>query len=93
MSKEPTLEEVMDMISNEVIPDIDETPYEVLFAPSKDGHADVFSCGLAIDIGYTCPKCETERAVTWVFSDSDMFYPDECCGQLVLFKARKDKNV
>jgi len=87
-----TLEDIVDSIINEVIPDMEETPYKVLFNPTKDRDAEVFTEGYAIDITYYCPKCEEKRASTWLFPDTDMYYVDECCNESVLFKAREQNE-
>lgn len=71
---------------------VEPTPYEVLFKPTKDREAEIFSRGEAIDIKYYCPECEKERAVTWIFPDSDMIYRDECCKVIVNFPARGEES-
>ena len=67
-------------------------PYELLNYPTKDKDADDFTHGHAIDILYKCPKCESERAVTWLFPDEDMFFQDECCGEFVRFVAEAEEE-
>jgi hypothetical protein len=87
-----SVEDIIDSIIDEGIPDMEETPYKVLFDPTKDQAAEIFTRGEAIDIKYKCPKCETSRASTWLFPDSDMHYTDECCGEPILFKARETND-
>ena len=62
-----------------------ETAWDLLNYPTKDREASDFTSGHAIDIAYKCPKCDLERACTWLFPDEDMFFQDECCGEFVRF--------
>ena len=87
-----TIEDMINTIMSEGVPDMDETDYVVLFDPTKDKDAEVFTEGHAIDIKYECPKCKSERASTWLFPDSDMYFDDECCDVTVLFKAREEDD-
>ena len=41
--------------------------YQVLFNPSKRHKANALTKFGAIDVCYQCPKCETERVITWMF--------------------------
>jgi len=65
------------------------TPWDLLNYPTKDREASDFTSGHAIDIAY---KCESERAVTWLFPDEDMFFQDECCGEFVRFVAEVEEE-
>lgn len=69
---------------------MDYTEFEILFDPSNRHHALMISKH-AIDIQYKCPKCGKERVVTWLFPDTDMIYPDECCNQIVHFKGDESR--
>ena len=68
------------------------TPWDLLNYPTKDREASDFTSGHAIDIAYKCRKCESERAVTWLFPDEDMFFQDECCGEFVRFVAEVEEE-
>ena len=67
---------------------MDETPYEVTSAPSKDPMAGAISDGEAIDIQYNCPKCGNNIRTTWLFPDATMTFRDECCNMMVSFEGR-----
>ena len=67
------------------------TEYEVLFDPSNRHKALLISKS-AIDIQYNCPECGKGRAVTWLFPDEDMIYPDDCCHRTVAFKGDKNRD-
>ena len=54
--------------------------YEVLFNPSKRHKANALTKFAAIDVCYKCPKCETERVITWMFPDVSFEFVDKCCG-------------
>jgi len=64
------------------------TEWRTLFNPSKDIRALQISHWEAIDIGYECPKCGSQRAAIWMFPDEPMVYTDECCNQPVLFEPK-----
>jgi hypothetical protein len=68
------------------------TDWELLNYPTRDREASDFTSGHAIDIAYKCPKCEAERASTWLFPDKDMYYQDECCGEFVRFVAEAEEE-
>ena len=87
-----TVEEIIESIINQSVPDMEETPYTVLFEPTKDRGVEIFSQGLAIDVTYKCPKCGTDRAQTWIFPDAAMTFTDECCDQVVLFNSRGEEE-
>ena len=37
----------------------------------------------AMDVKYKCPKCDKDRAVTWLFPDGVMEFTDKCCNMTV----------
>ncbi len=61
------------------------TSFEVLYDPSVRTWA-LLQSKHAIDITYTCPKCNEERAVTWLFPDTDMQFKSKGCGKIVKFR-------
>jgi len=66
-----------------------DTEFEVINDPTARNHAYRVS-KWAVDISYKCPKCNSDRVVTWLFPDQDMIYKDECCGCIVKFKAYEE---
>lgn len=64
------------------------TEYDVIRKPSVNKEALRLSGWEAIDITYKCPKCGDPRAVTWIYPDENMIYPDTCCGETVVFRPK-----
>ncbi len=62
------------------------TEYTIVNQPSLDKQAMMLSDGEAVDIVYNCPKCGTMRRCTWLHPDVEMFFPDDCCMEMVVFK-------
>ena len=65
--------------------------YEVLFNPSKRHKANALTKFGAIDVCYKCPKCETERVITWMFPDTEFTIVDECCDMPITFVPREEE--
>ena len=74
----------------EPIPVVD-IDYEVLFNPSKRHKANALTKFGAIDVCYKCPKCETERVITWMFPDTEFTIVDECCDIPVRFLPKEEE--
>lgn len=75
-----------------LITNLTPTKYEVFANPSHDGDACILTQFRAIDIIYQCPKCKTDRVVTWLFPDEGMVYFDMCCKQPVYFKGQEGEE-
>lgn len=65
--------------------------YEVLFNPSKRYIANAISKFAAIDVLYNCPKCDSERVVTWIFPDVSFSFIDDCCKKMVKFVPKEEE--
>jgi len=45
----------------------------------------------AMDVKYKCPKCDKDRAVTWLFPNGVMEFTDNCCNMTVRLEPKEEE--